>query len=262
MVKQYLAVGVIDDAFLDDGRLNDVVHLLRHHDRLAEEFSYRLVEIANITCHVCGGNRLPSLLDEDDLPYSFQTPHLVDEQFHNDDGRDREKDGMILNRINFEDDKACIQEVELLVRVQQVVVFATFVVRLQHVEKIGQVKILFPDLFLTKQCRIVGGEVLVKAVERRNDTIVRLDTLDKERHGIGKGDLLRTGGRLVVFLPQREQQCLDALPLFHVEYLIRRVEGVEADGTLVRVGKVDPVLTLCLVAYHLTQALIAVSRVH
>ena len=96
---------------------------------------------------------------------------------------------MILYRINFEDDKACIQEVELLVRVQQVVVFATFVVRLQHVEKIGQVKILFPDLFLTEQCRVVGGEILVKAVERGNDSVVRLDALDKERHGIGEGNL-------------------------------------------------------------------------
>ena len=72
---------------------------------------------------------------------------------------------MILYRINFEDDKACIQEVELLVRVQQVVVFATFVVRLQDVEKIGQVKILFPDLFLMEQSRVVGGEILIKAVE-------------------------------------------------------------------------------------------------
>ena len=169
---------------------------------------------------------------------------------------------MILNRINLEDDEAGVQQVELLVRVQQIVIFASLIVRLQHVEKIGQVKILFPDLFLTEQCRIVGGEILVKAVERGYDTIVRLDTLDKERHGIGKGDLLRTGGRLVVFLPQREQQCLDALPLFHVEYLIRRVEGVEADGTLVRVGEVYPILALCLVAYHLAQALIAVSRVH
>ncbi len=53
---------------------------------------------------------------------------------------------MILYRINLEDDKACIQEVELLVRVQQVVVFATFVVRLQHVEEIGQVNFLMGNV--------------------------------------------------------------------------------------------------------------------
>ena len=169
---------------------------------------------------------------------------------------------MILYRINFEDDKACIQEVELLVRVQQVVVFATFVVRLQHVEKIGQVKILFPDLFLTEQCRVVGGEILVKAVERRNDTVVRLDTLDKERHGIGEGNFLRTGGRLVVLLPEGQQQGFDALPLLHIIHLVGGIEGIEADGTLIRIDEIDPVLALCLVAYHLAQALIAVSRVH
>ena len=36
LVEQYLAVRVVDDAFLHDGRRDDVVHLLRHHDRLAE----------------------------------------------------------------------------------------------------------------------------------------------------------------------------------------------------------------------------------
>ena len=204
----------------------------------------------------------PSFLDEDNLPYSLQPSHLVDEQLHNDDGRDGEKDGMILYRINLEDDKACVQQVELLVRVQQVVVFATFIVRLQDVEKIGQVKILFPDLFLTEQCRVVGGEILVKAVERRNDTVVRLDTLDKERHGIGEGNFLRTGGRLVVLLPEGQQQGFDALPFLHIIHLVGGIEGIEADGTLIRIDEIDPVLALCLVAYHLAQALIAVSRVH
>jgi len=87
---------------------------------------------------------------------------------------------MILYRINLEDDKAGVQQVELLVRVQQVVIFATLVVRFQHIEKIGQVKILFPDLFLTEQSRVIGGEIVVKTVERGYNTIVRLDTLDKE----------------------------------------------------------------------------------
>ena len=174
LVEQYLAVRIVDDTFLDYGRGDDVVHFLRHHDRLSEELTHGLIEVAYVTRHVCRGNRLPRFLDKDDFPYSLQPSHLVDEQLHNDDGRDGEKDGMILYRINLEDDKACVQQVELLVRVQQVVVFATFIVRLQDVEKIGQVKILFPDLFLTEQCRIVGGEVLVKAVERGYDTIVRL----------------------------------------------------------------------------------------
>ena len=48
----------------------------------------------------------------------LQPSHLVDEEFHNDDGRDGEKDGMILYRVDFEDDKAGVQEIELLVRVQ------------------------------------------------------------------------------------------------------------------------------------------------
>ena len=169
---------------------------------------------------------------------------------------------MILYRVDFEDDKAGVKQVKLLVRVQQVVIFSTFVVRLQHVEKVSKVKILFPDLFLTKQSRIIGGEILVKAVERGNDAIIRLDTLDKERHGIGEGDLLRTGGRLVVLFPKGQQQGLDALPFLHVEYLIRRIERIETDGALIRIGEINPVLSLRLVAYHLAQALITVSRVY
>ena len=113
-----------------------------------------------------------------------------------------------------------------------------------------------------EQSRVVGGEILIKAVERGYDAVVRLDTFDKERHGIGEGDLLRARGRLVVLLPQREQQCLDALALLHVKHLVRRIKRVEADGTFVRIGKIHPVLALRLVAYHLAQPLIAVSRVH
>ena len=169
---------------------------------------------------------------------------------------------MILYRINLENDKAGIQQVKLLVRVQQIVIFATLVVRLQHVEKIGQVKILFPDFFLTKQSRVIGGEVFVKAVERGYDAVVRLDTLDKERHGIGEGDFLRACSRLVVLFPQRQQQGLDTLPFLHIEHLVRRVKGIEADGIFVRIGKVHAIFSLRLVAYHLAQPLIAVSRVH
>ena len=41
LVKEYLAVGVVDDALLDHGRGNDVVHLLRHHDCLAVKMCIR-----------------------------------------------------------------------------------------------------------------------------------------------------------------------------------------------------------------------------
>ena len=43
LVQKDFAVGVVDDRLLDDGRRDDVVHLLRHHDRLAEILADGLV---------------------------------------------------------------------------------------------------------------------------------------------------------------------------------------------------------------------------
>src|SRR3712207_9238390 len=48
LVEQYLAVGVVDDALLDNGRLDDVVHLLRYDNGFPEILSDGLVEILDI----------------------------------------------------------------------------------------------------------------------------------------------------------------------------------------------------------------------
>ncbi len=45
LVEQYLAVGVVDDAFLDNGRLDDVVHLLRYDNGFPEILSEGLIQI-------------------------------------------------------------------------------------------------------------------------------------------------------------------------------------------------------------------------
>ena len=42
LVKENLAVAVVDDSALDDGGRDDVLHLLRDHHRLAEELADRL----------------------------------------------------------------------------------------------------------------------------------------------------------------------------------------------------------------------------
>ena len=42
LVKENLAVAVVDDSALDDGGRDDVIHLLRDHHRLAEELAHRL----------------------------------------------------------------------------------------------------------------------------------------------------------------------------------------------------------------------------
>lgn len=42
LVEQNLAIGVIDDTLLDNGTVDDVIDLLRHDNRLAEELAHRL----------------------------------------------------------------------------------------------------------------------------------------------------------------------------------------------------------------------------
>ena len=52
LVKQYLTVGVVDDTLLYHRAGDNVVHLLRHDYRFTEIFSHRLVEVAEVFCHV------------------------------------------------------------------------------------------------------------------------------------------------------------------------------------------------------------------
>ena len=67
---------------------------------------------------------------------------------------------------------------------------------------------------------------------------------------------------VVLRLPERQQQCLDAVLLLHVEHVIIGVERVERYGFFLRVGEIDTVRSACLAPDHPAQALIGVSRVH
>ena len=52
LVEQYLAVGVVDDSFLDNRRRYYVVNLLCNHHSLAEILAHCLEHIAHILRHV------------------------------------------------------------------------------------------------------------------------------------------------------------------------------------------------------------------
>ena len=54
LVQKDFAVGVVDDRLLDDGRRDDVVHLLRHHHRLPEILSDSLEKVQNVGGHIGG----------------------------------------------------------------------------------------------------------------------------------------------------------------------------------------------------------------
>ena len=169
---------------------------------------------------------------------------------------------MILNRINLEDNKPLVQQVQLLVGVEQVVILSSLVVRLQHIEESGKVEVFLPHFFLLQLGTVLRPDKLVERVERWLDGVVLPDTVDIEGNGIGECYLLRTGGWLVVLFPQREQQGFDALPFLDVEHLVFREERVERDRIFIRIGIIDAVLAVRLAVDHLAQALITVTRIH
>jgi len=59
-----LAVGVINNTFLDNGRLNDIVHFLRYDNSFPEIFSHRLIEVLDIVRHVCRSNGFPRFFNQ------------------------------------------------------------------------------------------------------------------------------------------------------------------------------------------------------
>ena len=262
MVKQDFTVGVVDYGLFHDFRRNDVLHFLRDDNRLAVKLSDRFVEVLYIGSHVCRSDRLPSLLDGNDLADTLQPSHFVDEQLHNDNGRYREEDGVILYRINFKDNEPLVQQVQFLVRVQQVVILTATIVRFKHIQESGKVKVLLPHFLLLQPGAVLRSYKLVEGIEGRPDRIVIPDAADVEGDRIGNGYFLGTGSRLVVLFPQRKQQGLDALPFLNIEHVVLRVKRIERNRILIRIGVIDSVLAVSLAVYHPAQTLIAVARIH
>ena len=53
LVKQYLDVRVVDDGFLDNGRVNHITEFLRHHACNAVELSHGLIKVLDVLSVLC-----------------------------------------------------------------------------------------------------------------------------------------------------------------------------------------------------------------
>ena len=125
-----------------------------------------------------------------------------------------------------------------------------------------KVGLLHLDVTLCQFLAVVVTHILVEGVERRHDATVGLDALNIGTHGTAQLAALRLCHLVVLRLPERQQQGLDAVLLLHVEDVIVGVERVERYGLLFRVGEIHAVRSACLASDHAAQALIGVSRVH
>ena len=134
---------------------------------------------------------------------------------------------MILNRINFHYNEPLVQQVKFLVGVKQIIIFAALVVWLKHVEKAVYVEVFLTDFLFFQHLAVFRSDKLIESIEAWNYVAFLFQFTDVERHGIRQGDLFRSCGRLVVLLPKRQEQCLDALSLLDVKDLILGEERIE-----------------------------------
>ena len=100
-------------ALLHDGGRDDVLHLLRDDNRLAENFPDGFIEVLKIFTHTRRGKGFPSLLADQHLPHPFQAAQLVDEGFHDDDRNHGEQFGVIFYTVNFKYDEPLVQQVDV-----------------------------------------------------------------------------------------------------------------------------------------------------
>lgn len=153
-------------------------------------------------------------------------------------------------------------QVDLLVRVQKEVIVPSLVERLQHVQEPVDVKVLLTHPLFLHHPAVVVTDKLVEPVEVRPELRVFRNPADIGVHRAGKGDLLGAFRQLVLPLPERQDQRLDALPLFHVELPVLAVEGIEGERAVLLIRYVDPVLPAGALMDKPAQPLVAVSRVH
>ena len=81
LVKQNLAVAVVNDGLFHNGRGDDIVHFLGDHYRFPKVFPDGLEQISYIFTHVRRHQGLPAFLDQYHFPDAFQLAHLADEGF-------------------------------------------------------------------------------------------------------------------------------------------------------------------------------------
>ena len=92
---------------------------------------------------------------------------------------------MVFDVVQLEDNEAFMQQIQLLVGVQQVVIFTATIVRFKHVQKVVDVKILFPDVLFGKPLSVIIPDKLVKRVEAGRYRPVARDTFNIGTYRIG-----------------------------------------------------------------------------
>ena len=87
---------------------------------------------------------------------------------------------MVLDGVNLENDEPLVQQVKLLVGVKQIVIFATLVVRFQHVEESVYIKIFLTDFLFFQHLAVFRSHKLIEGIEAWNDVAFLFQFTDVE----------------------------------------------------------------------------------
>ena len=183
-------------------------------------FTDGFIKVADVIRHTLSCNCLSCLFHNYHLSNPMQPPHFVDESLHDNDGDDREQDFMILQLVDFKYHKTLVQQVELLIRVQQVIVLPAKIVGSQYVKKIGEVEILLPVVFLFQYLSEFPLHELIKSIERRNQLLVFFYPFDEQVDRHRKGYFLGTANGIRIPFSKGHNQRFNGLFLLQVKDLV------------------------------------------
>ena len=157
---------------------------------------------------------------------------------------------MILQLVDFKYHKTLVQQVELLVRVQQVIVLPAKIVGSQYVKKIGEVEILLPVVFLFQYLSEFPLHELIKSIERRNQLLVFFYPFDEQVDRHRKGYFLGTANGIRIPFPKGHNQRFNGLFLLQVKDLVVGEKRIKGYRTFFTICIVNSVLPVCALVYQ------------
>lgn len=155
---------------------------------------------------------------------------------------------MLLDFVNFKYHESLAEQVELFIRIQQVVIFTSPVIRSQYIEKISEVEILLPIVLLFQYLPEIPLYEFVEGIEGWDRPLVLLYLFDIQVDRHGKGHLLGTGDDFRIPLSERHDQCFNGLFLLQVKDLVLGEKRIESYRMFFTIGIIHTILTVCALA--------------
>ena len=113
---------------------------------------------------------------------------------------------VVLHLVDFKDDKAFREQVDILVRVQQEIITTAFVVLLECRQEVVDIEVRerYLDVTLLHILAVHVPQILIEGIETGRNAVVSTYQLDIRVHGRTKFTSLGLSDMLICTLPERE----------------------------------------------------------